>query len=276
MEYLKEHWYWLVGLVLGLWVFMKLVGNKASAGASVSTPTGSQIIYGGTNANDAAVQAAQINAQTQVAGAQIAAGQAVQMAQFAVQQNQDTQTANVAIANVQGQYGLAVTNSNNNAAMHVSDNATLLGINANDTNLAAVQDSNATKLAAYGIQAQVVNTQTNAYRDIAQTQSNNNASVSLSAINAAHDIEREQVANQERLQQQTFDLERYGIFNKGGAGGAEQLAAWNALVNPASAGTGDMAVAQVATAQANSTTGIINAIGGAVSGFTGQLVKAFG
>src|SRR4051812_42481417 len=100
IDYLKHHWYWVVGIAVGLWILMKMIGSQASAGASVSTPSGSQIIYGGTNANDAALQVAQINAQTSTAGAQIAAGQAVQLAQYAVQANQDTQSANVAVTNI--------------------------------------------------------------------------------------------------------------------------------------------------------------------------------
>lgn len=308
MDYLRAHWYWVVGLVVGLWVLMKMVGSKTSAGANLSTPAGTSITYGGTNANDAAIQAAQINGQTQLAGAQIAANQAATLAQYSVQANQDTQVANVQIsgitagrdvqiaqyttsaavamnaatqaanmdiAHTQGQFALDTTNSNNAAFMHVSDNATLLGVNTNQTNLAAVQDSNAAKLAAYTIQGQVVNNQTNAFRDIALTTSNNATQVQLDGIDKAAGIAQGQLNNQADLQRMTFDLERYGVLNKGGEGGVNQLAAWNALINPASAASGDMAAANTSIQYSGQITGIIGALGTAVSEYIGAAAKAF-
>lgn len=321
-DWAKEHWYWVAGVAIGLWVLLKLVGSKASAGANVSTPGGTQMILGGANANDAAVQVAQIQAQSGLAASQIASNQAQQIAAYSVQANADTTAGNVAmnrdamsaqmaiaitngsrdvavaqagdtaavqVAGInasrdvaisgsqiqQAQYALAISNSNNAAAMHVSDNATMLGINSNQTSLAAVQDKNATELAAYGIQAQVVNAQTNAYRDIATNAQNNNASIQMNAINTSGAIAQQQLDNQSQLQNMTYSLEASGVFNKGGAGGASQVSAWNALINPQSAGAGDAAVAQVATAQANSTAGIISAIGNAVTNYLGAAANAF-
>lgn len=318
----KEHWYFVVGGVIALWVLMKLMASKASVGANVSTPGGTSMILGGTNANDAAVQVAQIQAQSGLAASQIASNQAQQVAAYSVQANSDTVLGNVAmnrdamtaqmaiavtngsrdvaiaqagdtaavqVAGInagrdvaiagsqvqQAQYALDISNSNNAASMHISDNATLLGVNTNQTNLAAVQDHNATQLAAYGIQAQVVNNQTAAYRDVAVNAQNNNAQIQMNAINTAGAIEQQQLNNQSQLQNMTYSLEASGVFNKGGAGGTSQVAAWNALINPASASAGDSAVAQVATAQANSTANIINAIGSAVSNYIGAAAKAF-
>lgn len=307
-ELIKSRWYWFVGGLIGLWLVSKFIHSSSSASGTsdASTPAGVAVSYAGTNANDAAIQVAQTQAQSTLAAQQIAGNIAVQQAQIAQQAQAESDASNIQLAGVQGQYGLAIANSNNaaavaqaNDAMQLgivqSNNSTTLGVaqsgdaaqvamtqandafqlgeNANAAQLAAVQNTNATQLAAYGIQAQVANNQTAALESIATTVSNNAAQVQTTALNDATAIQTKQLTNQATVINDTYALTSSGAFNKGGEGGTNQVAAWNALINPASASSGDTASAAVGTAQATSTqiAGIIAALGGAAKNGLSQV-----
>jgi hypothetical protein len=298
MEWLKAHWTWVAGIVGGLWLLSKLLGSSknVSAGANVSTPAGVAVTYGGTNANDAAVQVAQINAQSGAAQAQVAGNIAVQQAQLAQLANQDTQTANMHIADVQSAAALAITNSNNAVSLRVTDNQTTLGLaqvaGARDVGLAQIAgardvaitqsnnalvlgvNTNATNLAGYGIQAQVVNNQTAALTQIALAQTSAAQAVQSQYLSN----QAQALANQSQLMGETYSLEASGQFNKGGEGGVNQVAAWGALTNPGSAAAGDAAAAATAAASANQVSNIISSIGRAVTstlgGVTGVMKAA--
>jgi len=284
MEFLKQRWYWIAGALIALWIFVKIVGKSASGGANVTGPSGTQVVYGGTNANDAAVQVAQLQNQSALAAANIAASQAVQIATLSEHATESTNaanidiahtnaTANVSIANIQASNALAITNSNNTAGVLISNNNTALGmvqsnnqaqvaIDAAAKNLEAIKNTNDAKLAAYGIQAAVVNNTTNAYRDIALGEQG----VQTAAVKAASQSDAQRLSLQQQIAQMTYQLEASGQLNKGGEGGVNQVAVWNALLNPASAGTGVAAAAATAAASANQISSIIKSIGDAAKG----------
>lgn len=312
MSFIKAHWTWAVGIVAGLWLLSRMLGSKTTAvGANVTTPTGTSVVYGGTNANDAAVQVAQLSAQTQLAQAQVSGNLAVQQAQIAQLANQDTQAANMHIADVQSAAALQITNSNNAVSLRVTDNQTQLGlaqVNAaaaiaavqaqygSQTAIAQAQYSsaaqiaaaqygaeasiaqtsadlqlglnyNATQLAAYGIQANVVNNQNAALTQIAQAQINSNTQIQSQYLNN----QAQALSNQSQLMNETYSLEASGVFNKGGEGGVNQVAAWGALTNPGSAAAGDAAAAATAAASSSQISGIITSLGGAVSSTIGSI-----
>lgn len=290
MEYLKAHWYWVLGAVIGLWIALKLFksAGSSSVGANVSTPTGTNVIYGGTNANDAAVQAASIQAQTELAGQQIAAVQAVNLATIAYKANADSEASDLQKTQVLAANALAITNSNNQTAVIQSNNQTSvqlttaqlgyqlgtttaqlgyqLGLDTNAANLAALKDTNSTKLAAYGIQANVVNNQVNAARDVSVAQIN--ANESTYAILTAAQIQEQQMAENSRQQQvnTVAGLIASGALNKGGEGGVNQVAALTTVLNPASAGSADAAAAGAAASAAASSAAMWNSISGMVNG----------
>lgn len=297
MDFLKKHWTWAVGIVAGLWLLSKLVGSSktTAVGANVTTPSGVAVSYGGTNANDAAVQVAQLQAQNTLAQTQISGNLAVEQAKIAAQANLDTQNANVDVAGIQAANALAISNGNNAVAMRVSDNGLTLGLaQAQYSSATAIAQAgygaaasiaqtnadvtlglnyNATQLAAYGIQSQVANHQTDALTQIAVAQSSANRDVQLAYLGDQAQV----INNQSQLIADTYALERSGQLNKGGEGGVNQVAVWNSLTNPGSAAAGDAAAASTAVASASQISGIISSLGGAVgttlSGITG-LVKA--
>jgi len=284
MEFLKQRWYWIAGALIALYIFFRIVGKSASGGANVTGPSGTQVVYGGTNANDAAVQVAQLQSQTALAAANIAAGQAIQIANLQEHATENTNaanidiahtnaTANVSIANIQAANALAITNSNNTAGVLISNNNTALGmVQSNNQaqvamdqaakNLEAIKNTNDAKLAAYGIQAAVVNNTTNAYRDIALGEQG----VQTAAVKAVSQSDAQRLSLQQQIAQMTYQLEASGQLNKGGEGGVNQVAVWNALLNPGSAGTGDAAAAATAAASANQISSIIKSIGDAAKG----------
>lgn len=353
VEWGKKHWYIVAGALVGLWLLLKVVGKDTATSATQTGPMGTSITYGGTNASDAAVQVAQLQANSNVAAQSVAGALAVQQSQIALEATKDTNATNITLAGIQGANALAITNSNNAVAMRVSDNTTaaavskaqfdyltagvqysayrdvgvatagatrdvgiaqanasrdvgvaqagasrdvgiasanasrdaaiskalydyygLLSTNqtyrdvttiqSNNT-LAAVKDTNATQLAAYGIQAGVVNNQTAALRDIAITASNNDRMVQTSYIDTQGRIQAGQIANQSQLIDLTYQLERSGQFNKGGEGGVNQVAVWNALINPSSAASGNVAAAEAARVSSSQLANIIASIGNAVS-----------
>jgi hypothetical protein len=284
---LKEKWYWILGGLAGIWLLFKLLGSSASsAGSSATVPAGVAVQYTGTTANDAAIQVAQLQNQSALAAQQIAMSQAVEQAQIALSATKDTNATNLGLAETQGRYALAITNNNNEAAKHASDNATglgivqsnnsatvaitqannayALGVDTNAANLKALENSNATQLAAYSIQGQVAQKQIEALSTVAQTVSNNSALVQTTAIQSAAELQAQRIAEQKQIVADTYNLERSGQLNKGGSGGQNQVSVWNAVLNPASAATGDLSAAQVAQVQATQLASVLNAIGGAV------------
>lgn len=284
MEFLKAHWYWVVGAVIGLWLALKLfkaAGSSTSAGANVSTPTGTQIVYGGTNANDAAVQVAQMQAQSQLAAQQIAAGQSVDVAKIALAATQVNDSTDLQKTQVLAANALAITNSNNNTAVIQSNNQTevqlrtadfgyQLGVNTNATNLAALENTNAAKLASYGIQAQVVNNQIDAARDVSIAQIGAEASVANTLTAAQLQAQQMQATTQQKQLDTVAGLIYSGKLNKGGAGGQNQIAVLNSVINPATAGSNTAAVASSQASQAASsaaaTAAMWNGIATAVKG----------
>src|SRR3569833_684542 len=98
MEFLKQRWYWIAGALIALYIFFRIVGKSASGGANVTGPSGTQVVYGGTNANDAAVQVAQLQNQSVLAAANLAASQAVQIATLSEHATENTNAANIDIA----------------------------------------------------------------------------------------------------------------------------------------------------------------------------------
>lgn len=292
MDFLKRHWTWAVGIVAGLWVLSKLLGKSTTAvGANLSMPTGTSVVYGGTNANDAAIQVAQLTAQTQLAQAQVAGNLSVQQAQLAAQANQDTQTANVEIADIQAAHALAISNNQttlglaqvkygsettiaqarygSEAAIAQAQYGAAVSIAQTQADVALGMNYNATQLAAFGIQAGVVQNQTDALRQIALAQSQSNTEVQMAYLSNQAQV----INNQAQLIEDTYALERAGVFNRGGEGGVNQVAAWGAIINPGSAAAGDIAAAQTAVGSSTQIGDIISSIGDAagttLSGLTG-------
>lgn len=291
IQWLKEHWILAAGAVIGFFVLIKLLGRNSTAGGNATGPGGTQVVYGGTNANDAAVQVAQLNSQSQLAAQQIAGSIAVQQGTLALAAQKDTNATDLSIEQVKAANALAITNSNNqlglaqaqiggnvalaqtaaarDVALTQANNALTLGLDTNETNLAALRDTNATKLRAYSIQGQVVNNQTNALRDIAVTQTMADASTQQKYIDARTQLQSEYMSTQQSelnslLGSSSFDL-------KSQHGGANSEAALAAILNPAAAG-----VASVGASAADTTidapqnnAAIIGAIGGAVKNFVG-------
>lgn len=290
LEFLKHRWYLVVGALVGVWIVIKLMGSGSSGSttSSATIPAGVGITYTGTNANDAAVQVAQLQNQSSLAGMQIAAAQAGQLATLAEHATESTNAANVSIAGITTSGKVSIAGIDAGAAMRASDNATalgivqsnngkavsikqandayLLGLDTNATNLKALVNSNATQLAGYGLQSQVANNQIAALENIAIATSGDAAKVQTSAITAQQQLLAQQLSNQATVAADTYRLVSSGQLNKGGSGGTNQVAAWNAAVNPSSAASGNAASATVAYGQATSSqiAGIITAIGGAV------------
>lgn len=136
-NFLKSKWYWIVGGIVGLYLAMKLFSSRSSSGTATVSGTdpyaaySSPSVIANTQSTDAALQIAQIQANSGIATAQIAGNQAIQQATIAEHANENTNAANVNIAQIQSAQALAVTNSNNAVAMHVSDNNLALGLNNN-------------------------------------------------------------------------------------------------------------------------------------------------
>ncbi|HEY1212708.1 MAG TPA: hypothetical protein VGE93_03655, partial [Bryobacteraceae bacterium] len=247
MNFLKTHLVWVIGIVAGLWLLTRLIGSKASAGANVSMPSGTSITYGGTNANDAAVQVAQLTQQSQMAAAQLAGNVAIQQTTIAAAAAADTNKTNLQLAQTQAANALAITNSNNAVAMQVtnnqtavqmlqsynqkdvatlqSNNALLALFNTNATSLAGLRDTNASKLAAYGIQAQVANNQTAALAQIAMAQIGADAGAQQTYLQQQAAL-RSQYMNLQysELQSVLLEVSKSGNFNSE-HGGANSVAA---------------------------------------------------
>ena len=235
---LKSHWYYVLGAVIGIWLVLKLIRGSSSASSSNSgsSVAGSSITYPSTNANDAAIQVAQIQAQSNAASDQIALSQAVNLAQIQEHATENTNSADVSIAGIKAANALAITNSNNSAAVQINGQNQVTAINGQNTSLAATENTNATKLAAYGIQANVMNNQITAASQVAQTAITANSTVQQTYINDQAKLNSQYMTTQAtNLQSVLAEVARSGGFNSQ-HGGANSTAAVAAVLNPSQAG----------------------------------------
>lgn len=182
-EWIRERWYIVLGILIGLWLLLKLVGNKtpASSSAATASPSGTSVVYSGTNANDAAVQVAQLQAQSTLAGQQISGALAVQQAQIAEDAAANANATNIQLEQIKGANALNITNANNAVSLAVSNNQTQVG-------LAAAQYGYLTSTAQYSAYRDVgvANAQAGAQVGIAQAAAT--AQVGVAQANSATEI----------------------------------------------------------------------------------------
>ena len=253
----------------------------------------------------AQVQQAQVAGQLQVAAdtqestdAQTSAQQAVALQTILSQAQTAQYGAAAQLAAAQSGNAAQVAIANTSAASQVGV-ATIQGQTAVQQAadaLAATQSTNATSYGVAQLQAGVVNNQTSAALALGSLQSNNqlelgedtnaaqvsendvNNATQNNYINTVGSVDLSQILAQYGLDTQGIDLETQqlndtqnlidsGVFNKGGEGGLNQLAAFEAGIGSPAATTASAAAGGV---------GVTQAQGGSVASIFSSLAKGIG
>jgi hypothetical protein len=223
IEFFKAHWIWIVAAAVGLWIGFKLFLSSPSSSAAVVSPA---TAVSTSDPNADALQAMQVQAQSTVASQQIAAGQAISVAQIAQQIDSQDKQYGLAVTNLNDNASVAINTSNNQAAIVGSNNlltSTLASIAAafglgkvqSDNQVIMNQSNNATIVSvnstndAYSY-AGLVNTNAS---DLAAALDTNAASVAETAnTNAtelsAYGIQASVASQQIAAQQQVLDQSR--------------------------------------------------------------------
>jgi hypothetical protein len=217
---------------------------------------------------DAELQAAlaSIGGQVQVAGEQTSAGVqiagiqggiAAEQIQAALAATENTNAASVSIAGINSQTMLGVAGDQLTLGLAQNSTNQVLGLEQLKDALAALQNTNATQLDivnSNNTAATTINAQNN---QTTQVQANDATDVYNNYINTMGVVDLTALQDQltatqgtQGIQQSIVDLIGNGTFNKGGAGGANQVAALSALTGlgsgPASAAENGAAVSSTA------------------------------
>jgi hypothetical protein len=261
MEFLKTKWYWVLGGVIGVYLAYKLLTQNSGASSSAATGTAvSYPVYGGGDAT-AQVAAAQVSA------AQVAANQAIEIGKLALTATKDTNQSNVSIAGINADVSKHVADDQLLGLANTNASALAASLDANAKALLGLQDTNRTQLSEYGIQGQIASQQISAAQTVALATTAAQRDVSIAGISAEERITQQQIDAQHNIQDQIIAGINYGVYNKGGQGGSNQVAALAALEGAPAAAANAAAVSSVA---ANSN----NSIGQILAGVSSVITSA--
>ena len=310
-EIVKEHPYAVAGVVLvgGLVLYLYWTHNSNQ---SASTTNNGTAVYG-TPTVDPSVQTAEINAAASLQASQNAVNAQTAQNNFQLMSDAQSQAASLQLAqlqaqasttqqvnSIQGQQNLAslqATASTTQQTNSIQGQEVLAGIQATldsqnissqqsmfDAQLSAntasqqANDSLALNEATLAQNTALQVVQANAAQNVALA--NINASVATAPIQASVDIANLQaqlqgqvIANNATSTQQAIALIQSGQLNKGGAGGANQVAILGTVLGAPGISGPAYSTATASLTGGNSQAGIISSIGGAASNVLSSLFK---